>query len=148
MEVLADSGASVSIISMGLEMKLIMTIYDKGDATLKDTSKTHLDVSGRGEVMVQEEYGLPHKIKVLVSEDLGLEELVVVLKDLTVPRILHQEIPRKMLYKIRKEVEINNVQNNIIRGDQGSDQMEMKEQRKERERASGIFLYLEHQQIY
>ena len=89
---------------MGLAKKLIMTIYYKGDATLKDASKKNLDVSGRGEVIVQEEYGLPHKIKLLVSQDLGLEELEVVLKDLTDPRILHLEIPRTMPYKIRKEV--------------------------------------------
>ena len=38
---------------------------------MKDASNTHVDVSGRGEIMVQEEYGLPHKIKVLVSKDLG-----------------------------------------------------------------------------
>ena len=47
-----------------------------------------------------------------------------------------------MPYKIRKEVQINNVQNNSIRGDQGCDQMEMKEQREERERARGVLLYL------
>ena len=97
MEVPADSEASVSIISMGLAKKLIVTIYDNIDiyATLTDASKKHLDVSGGGEVIVQEEYGLPHEIKVLVSQDLGLEELEVVLKDLTDPRSLHQEIPEQ-----------------------------------------------------
>ena len=46
-----------------------MTTYDKGDATLKDASNTHMDVSGRGEITVEEEYGLPHRIKVLMSKD-------------------------------------------------------------------------------
>ena len=42
----------------------------------------HMDVSGRGEIMVQKEYGLPDKIKVLISKDLGQEKLVVGLEDL------------------------------------------------------------------
>ena len=67
-----------------------MTIYDKGDATLKDASNTHMDVSGRGEIMAEEEDGLPHRIKVLVSKDLDLEELVVGLEDLKDLGILHQ----------------------------------------------------------
>ena len=76
-EALADSGASASIISMTLAKKIKMTIYDKGDATFKDASNKHMDVSGREEVMVQEEYWFPHKIRGLVSQDLGLDELVV-----------------------------------------------------------------------
>ena len=40
-----------------------MIIYEKGDATLKDGSHNHMDVSGQGEVIVQEDDGLPLKIK-------------------------------------------------------------------------------------
>ena len=51
---LADSGASTSIISWGVAKKVNMVIFEKGDATLKDASHTNMDVSGRGEIMVQE----------------------------------------------------------------------------------------------
>ena len=42
------------------------------------------------------------------------------------------------------------VQYNSIRGDQWSDQMEMKEQREERERGRGVLLYLKerYEQVY
>ena len=70
-EALADSGASASIISWDLAKKLNIVVFEKGDATLKDASHKHMYVSGKGEVMVQEEYGLPHKIKVLVSKKTG-----------------------------------------------------------------------------
>ena len=69
-EALADSGASALIISMDLAKTVKMIIYEKGNATLKDASNKHIGVSGRGEIMVQEEYGIPHKIKVLISRDL------------------------------------------------------------------------------
>ena len=42
-------------------------------------------VTERGEIMLQEELGLPHQIKVLISKD----ELVVGLKDLRDIGILH-----------------------------------------------------------
>ena len=56
-EALADSGASASIISWDLAKKLNIVVFEKGDATLKDASNKHIDVSGKGEFMVQEEYG-------------------------------------------------------------------------------------------
>ena len=65
-QALADSGASASIISWDLANNINMEIYEKGDATLKDASHKHMDVSGQGEIIVQEEHGLPHKIQVLV----------------------------------------------------------------------------------
>ena len=89
-EALADSGASASILSLDLAKKLNMTIFDKGDTTLKDAINKYMDVSGRGEIMVEEEYGIPHRIKVLVSKDLELDELVVGLEDLKDLGILHQ----------------------------------------------------------
>ena len=46
-----------------------MIAFEKGDTTFKDASQKHMDVSGRGEIMVQEEHGIQHKIKVLVSND-------------------------------------------------------------------------------
>ena len=68
-EALADSGASASIISLDLARKVKMIIFEKGDATLKDASNKNMDVSGRGEIMVQEELGLRHKIRVLISKE-------------------------------------------------------------------------------
>ena len=50
-----------------------MTIYEKGEATLKDGSHNHMDVSGIGAIMVQEDDGLPLKINVLISRSLGEE---------------------------------------------------------------------------
>ena len=73
-----------------------MVVFEKGDATLKDTSHKHMNVSGKGEVMVQEEYGVPHKIKVLVSKDLGADKLVVGLEDLKDINILHKEFPKTL----------------------------------------------------
>ena len=67
MEALADSGASVSLIAWNLAKKLNIVIFGKGDATLKDASHKHMDVSRKGEVIVQEEYGMAYKIKVLVT---------------------------------------------------------------------------------
>ena len=68
-EALADSGAS--IISWYLAKKVNMMIFEKGDATLKDASHNNMDMSGRGDIMVQEEHGIKHKIKVLVSTECG-----------------------------------------------------------------------------
>ena len=76
-QALADSGASAFINSWDLAKNINMIIYEKGDATLKDGSHNHMYVSGKGEVIVQEDDGLPLKIKVLVSKDLGKDELVV-----------------------------------------------------------------------
>ena len=96
--------------------KVKMKIYEKGDATLKDASNKHMDVNGRGEIMVQEEYGIPHKIKVLISGDLGQDELVVGLEDLKDLGILHPEFPRTMPDKRREGAQISNVQYKEISG--------------------------------
>ena len=53
-QALADSGASATIISWDLATTLNMPIYEKGEATLKNGSHNHMDVSGRGKVMVQD----------------------------------------------------------------------------------------------
>ena len=47
-QALADSVASASIISWDLAKTINMTIYEKGEATLKDGSHNHMDVSGKG----------------------------------------------------------------------------------------------------
>ena len=99
---MADSGASDSIISWDLAKKMNMIVFEKGDATLNEPSHKLMDVSGRGEIMVQEEHGLPHKIKVLVSKDLGKNELVVGVEDLKDINILHRELP-KTLPEIKRE---------------------------------------------
>ena len=135
-EALADSGASASIISWDLAKKLNIVVFEKGDATLKDASHKHMDVSGKGEVMVQEEYGLPHKIKVLVSKDLGPDKLFVGLEDMKNINILHKEFPKTLPEWRREDAKQVNAQYNSIRGDQWKEQMEVKEvkeQRKEQE---------------
>ena len=101
---------------MDLTKKVKMTVYEKGDARLKDASNKHMDVSGRGEIMVQEEYKIPHKIKVLISIDLGQDELVLGLEDLKDLGILHPEFPRTMPDKMREGAQISNVQYKEISG--------------------------------
>ena len=139
-QALADSGASASIISWDLAKKINMVVYEKGDATLKDASHKHMDVSGKGEVIVQEDHGLPLKIQVLVSKDLVKDELVVGLEDLKDLNILHKNFP-KTLPEFRRGVKASKpTQYNTMRGDQWYEQKEVKE---ERERARGVLLYLE-----
>ena len=60
-------------------------------------------MSGRGETQVKEEYGLLHKIKVIISRDLGQDELEVALEDLKDLGILHQEFSRTLLEKRRED---------------------------------------------
>ena len=96
MKALADSGASVSLIAWNLAKKLSMVIFDKGDATLKDTSHKQIDVSGKGEVIVQVEHGLPYKIKVLVTKDLGPDKLVVGLENLKGINIFHKDFSKTL----------------------------------------------------
>ena len=95
---MADSGASASIISRDLAKKVNRIVFEKGDATLKDASHKLMDVSGRGEIMVQEE-----KIKVLVSKDLDKIELVVGVEDLKDIGIVHREFPKTLPEIMREE---------------------------------------------
>ena len=108
-EALADSEASTSIISWDLAKKVNMIVFLKRDATLKDASHKHMDMGGRGEIMVQEERGIPHKIKLLVSKDLGQDELVVGLEDLKDIGILHREFPKTMPERRREDAKQVNV---------------------------------------
>ena len=102
---LADLGASASIILWNLEKILKLTIYENGDATLKDARNNHMDVSGRGEIMVNDKYGIPHKIKVLISRDLLQDKLVVELEDFKDLGTLHLEYLRTLPEKRREGTE-------------------------------------------
>ena len=114
-----------------------MITFEKGDATLKDASDKSMDVSGSGEVTMQEELGFPNKIRVLNLKDLGKDELVIGLEDLKDLGILHQEFSKTLPEKRRKDARQGNVQFNSIRGDQWSQQMEVKEKMEERETKRG-----------
>ena len=114
----------------------------KGDATQMDKINKHMDVSGRGETMVQAKLGLPHKIRVLISKDLGQDELVVGLEDLKDLGILHREFPKTLPEKRKENIKQVIVQYNSIRGDKLSEQMEVNEKSEERARGRGILLYL------
>ena len=117
-----------------------MIVFEKGDATFKDASHKHMDVSGRVEIMVQEEHGIPYKIRVMVSKDLGQNEVVVGLEDLKDIGILDRELPKTLLERRREGAKQFNVQYKSIRVVQWNEQMEVKEKR---ERARGVLLYLE-----
>ena len=100
--------------------------------------------------MMQEELGLPLQIKVLVSKDLGMDELAVGLEDLKDTDILHHEFPKTLPEKRRDHAKQVNVQYNNIREDQCSEQMEVREKREERVRPRGVPLYLEerYEQVF
>ena len=79
----------------------------------------------------------------LVSKDLGPDELVVGLEDLKNINILHKEFPKTLPEWRREDAKQVNAQYNSIRGDQWNEQMEVKEVKEQRERARGVLLYLE-----
>ena len=83
---------------------------------------------------------MPHKIKVLVSRDLGPDKLVVGLEDLKDIIIHHKEFPKTLLDCRREDAKQVNAQNNSILAVQWNEQMEEKGQR---ERSRGVLLYLE-----
>ena len=83
-----------------------------------------------------------HTKKVLVSKDLGPDELVVGLEDLKDINILHKEFPKTLPEWKREDARQVNAQYNSIRGDQWNEQMEVKEKRK---RARGVLLHLKEQ---
>ena len=122
-------------------------IFEKVDATLKDASIKHMDVSGRGEIMMQEELGLPPKIQVLISKDLDKDELVAGFEDLKDVGLLHHEFPKTLPEKRRHNAKQVNVKYNSIRGDQWSEQMEVREKREERARARGVLLEERYEQV-
>ena len=58
-----------------------------------------MDVSGRGKIMVKDKYGIPNKIKVLISK------LVVELEDFKDLGTLHLEYPKTLQEKRREGTE-------------------------------------------
>ena len=136
---LADSGAS--IISWYLAKKVNMMIFEKGDATLKDASHKNIDVSGRGDIMVQEEHGIQHKIKVLVSTDFSQDEKVVGLEDQKVFGILHIEFPKKHSLKEKENMQNSSVSSTTaLEETNGMHRWQAKEKR---EKGREVLLYLE-----
>ena len=97
-----------------------------------------MDVSGRGDIMLQEEHRIQHKIKVLVSTDFSQDELVVGLEDLKVIGILHREIQKTLPERKREHAKQFNVQYNSIRGDQWNAQMASEGEEGKRERSPAI----------
>ena len=85
-----------------------------------------MDVSGKGEIMMEEEYELQHKINLLVSKDLGQEELIVSRKDLNDITILHNEFLKTMPERKSEDARQFNAQYHSIRGDQWNEKMEVK----------------------
>ena len=63
---------------------------------------------------------------------MGKDKLVVGPEDLKDIGILHREFPKKLPERRREDAKQFNVQYNRIRGDQWSEQMEVKEKREER----------------
>ena len=122
-------------------------IFEKGGTTLKDASIKHMDVGGRGEIMMQEELGLPHIRKILISKDLDKDELVAGFEDLKDVGLLHHEFPKTLPEKRRHNAKQVNVKYNSIRGDQWSEQMEVREKREKRARARGILLEERYEQV-
>ena len=100
---------------------------------MKDASHKQMDVSGKEEIIVQEEHGLPYKIKVLVTKDLGPDKLVVGLEDLKDIKILHKDFPKTLPEWRSEDAKQVNAKLNSIRGDQWNEQMEVKEKEKEQE---------------
>ena len=108
---------------------MLINTLDNDDTTLKDAINRDMDVSVRMEVNVEEEYGYPYNIQVLVSKNLGKQELVVGLEDLKAPRILHKDFPNTMQDPRRWGRDAREERYNSIRGDRWGEQMELKEVR-------------------
>ena len=103
-----------------------------------DVSHKNMDVSGRGDIMLQEEHRIQHKIKVLVSTDFSQDELIVGLEDLKVFGILHREFQKTLPERKREHAKQFNVQYNSIRGDQWNAQMASEGEEGKRERSPAI----------
>ena len=93
---LEDSGSSVLIISLYQAERIKLRLRAKGSVSLLDVNVNCMNVSSRGSLMVKEEYGIPHEIKVILSKDLGEESLVVGQEHLKTPKILHKGSPRTL----------------------------------------------------
>ena len=96
---------------------------------------------------MQEELGLPHIRKILISKDLDKDELVAGFEGLKDVGILHHEFPKTLPEKMSHNAKQVNVQYNSIRGDHWSEQMEVREKREERARARGVLLEERYEQV-
>ena len=93
---LADSGSSASIISLELAIKLGLEREDPGDTKLEDASGSRMDVSAVATVAVREMAGIPSCFQVLVSKDIGKDDMVIGIDELKTLHILHQDFPRTL----------------------------------------------------
>ena len=113
-----------------------MIILEKGESTLTNASNKSMDVSGRGEITV-----CARRARI-TTQDQAIDikrswqsRACDWLKDLKNLGILHQDFPKTLPEKRREQV---NMQYNSIRGDQWSEQMEIKERMEGREPEEGV----------
>ena len=132
---LADSGSSASIISLELAIKLDLEREDPGNTKLTDASGANMDVTAVATVAVREMEGIPSCFQVLVSTSVGKDEMVVGIDNLKTLHILHQNFP-KTIPEYRRTYMGNHV---FLHMPVEKDE----EEECEKERASGILLYLE-----
>ena len=132
---LADSGSSASIISLELAIKLGLEREDPGDTKLEDASGSRMDVSAVATVAVREMAGIPSCFQVLVSKDIGKDDMVIGIDELKTLHILHQDFPRT-LPEFRRAYRGNHVclHMPVVKDE---------DQECEKERASSVLLYLE-----
>ena len=132
---LADSGSSASIISLELAIKVELEREDPGDTRLTDASGASMDVTAVATVAVRELEGIPSCFQVLVSKDIGKDEMVVGIDDLKTLHILHQDFP-KTIPEYRRSYMGNHVclHMPVVKDE---------EEECQKERASGVLLYLE-----
>ena len=106
---LADSGSSASIISLELAVKFGLERVDPGFTKLEDASGSRMDVSAVASVAVRELAGISGYFQVLVSKDIGREELLVGINELKTLHILHADFSMT-LPKFRRAYEDNHGQ--------------------------------------
>ena len=131
-QALADSGSSASIISLELAIKLDLEREDPGNTKLTDASGANMDVTAVATVAVREMEGIPSCFQVLVSTSVGKDEMVVGIDDLkTYTFFTKTSIPEYRRTYMGKHVCLQMP-------------VEKDEEKEcEKERASGVLLYLE-----
>ena len=132
---LPDLGSSASIISLELAVKLGLEREDPGLTKLEDASGSRMDVTAVASVAVRELSGIPSYFQVLVSRDLGEDDMVVGIDELKTLHILHADFPRT-LPEYRRAYMGNHVCLHMpVQKDE--------ERECDKERASRVLLYLE-----
>ena len=89
---LPDLGSSASIISMELAVKLGLEREDPGLTKLEDASGSRMDVTAVASLAVRELSGIPSYFQVLVSRDLGEDNMVVGIDELSLKRQVDDNI--------------------------------------------------------